>query len=168
MGRLSVVAVVLLPVWIFFFLAIVGLLGGRDSFEFDLDLAGMITGVVGLVLVVIGVTVVHEVIHGLAGQLQGARPAFGVGPGFAYTTFFEPINKAGFMVIGISPLIVISIACVAIALLVPSLAGWMVVTAVFNATGAIGDLWMVWRIARSPRSAKFQDLADGFMVYEPV
>ncbi len=166
-GRLSVVAIVLLPVWAFVFLAIVGLLGGRDSYGFEFDLSGLMTAAFGTVLVVVLVTLVHEAVHGLAGLAQGAKPAFGVGPGFAYTTFFQPINKLNFLVIGISPLIVISILCVAIALLVPSLAGWMIFTAVFNATGAIGDLWMIWRILRSPRGAMFFDLADGFMVYAP-
>lgn len=166
-GRLSIVAIVLLPVWTFVFMAIVGLLGGRQSFSMELDLAGLITAALGLILVLVLVTLVHEAVHGLAGLAQGARPAFGIGPGFAYTTFFQPINRVSFLVIGISPLIVISIICVAIALLIPSLAGWMIFTAVFNATGAIGDIWMIWRVLRAPRGAVFFDLADGFMVYAP-
>lgn len=168
LGKLSLVALVLLPMWVFIFLSLISLLGGRDSFEFTFDLTGLVGGLIGMVLVVIVVTLIHEAVHGLAGLMVGAKPAFGIGPGFAYTTFFQPVDKAAFVLIGASPLVVISIICVAGALLIPSMAGWLAFTAIFNATGAIGDIWMIYRIVRTPRGARFFDLADGFMVYEPV
>jgi hypothetical protein len=65
-------------------------------------------------------------------------------------------------VVGLAPLLVLSVACVTLALAWPAAAGYLLLAAIVNASGAIGDLWMAWRTLRLPRAALFYDLADGF------
>lgn len=162
--RGSVAGVVLLPFWAFLFVAVIALLGGRDSYGADITL---VNAAGGLFTVLIAVPVLHEAVHGLTAMLCGAKPSYGVGPGFAYTTFREPIPRNPYLAIGLAPLIVLSVLCVVIAVRWDAAAGWLVFFAVVNAGGAIGDLWMSWRIVRQPRSAVFYDLADGFAVLVP-
>ena len=49
-----------------------------------------------LILIVLGVILVsmtlHEAMHGIVARAVGARPFYGVGPGFAYTSF--PFTKS--------------------------------------------------------------------------
>ena len=162
-GKLSIAGVALIPLWAVGFLAIVGILGGRSEYSFEFTWRGPFL----LLALVVAVTLLHEVIHGVVAAALGARPAFGVGPGIAYTTFLEPMNHAAYLSVGLAPLLFISVAAVAAALVWSAAAGWLITAAIVNASGAIGDLWMAYRIIRSPRGARFYDLADGFAVLAP-
>lgn len=162
-GSLTVAGLVLIPVWAVVFTAVVGILGGRTSYSATFQFLGLFL----IIALVVGVILVHEAIHGLVAALLGTRPSFGVGPGFAYTTFLDPMSKAAYLAVGLAPLVLMSIVALIVALAWPALAGWMIAAAVINASGAIGDLWMTVRILRSPAGARFHDLADGFAVYVP-
>jgi hypothetical protein len=121
----------------------------------------------GTPLILVALPVVHELIHGLAALLCGARPSYGVGPGYAYTTFREPVGRSAYLLIGLAPLAIISLVCVVCASRWDAGANWLLVFAAVNGGGAIGDIWMGWRIVQQPRSAIFFDLADGFAVLVP-
>jgi hypothetical protein len=164
MGKMTILGFVLIPVWSFLFVGAIGALGGRSSYSFH---ATIWTLLMGAFVALIAVPVLHELVHGLAGALCGARPAYGIGPGFAYTTFREPLTRVPYLVIGLAPLVVLSAICVVLASRWDMGAGWLLFFAIVNAAGAIGDLWMSWRIVRQPRSAIFFDLADGFAVLAP-
>jgi hypothetical protein len=161
----SLVGFVLIPVWWFVFALLVAALGGPLINEIWFDVGNLIAGAfIALILV----PVLHEAIHGLAAMLVGARPSYGIGPGFAYTTFREPMGRWPYLFVGLAPLVVLSIACILLAAQFESLAGALIFFAVINAAGAIGDLWMSWRIIRQPHDAIFYDLADGFAVLTPT
>lgn len=162
-GKMTISGLLLIPVWAIGFTALLALLGGRREFEMSFEPWGFLW-LAGLLVAVI---VVHELVHGLTAALFGAKPAYGVGPGFAYTTFLESMSKVAYLAIGLAPLILISVAAVAGALIWPAAAGWLLVVAIINASGAVGDLWMAARILRAPSDARFYDLADGFAVYVP-
>jgi hypothetical protein len=162
-GRISIVGLLLIPVWALGITGLVAILGGRSEYSMPFSLVGFLL-IFALLFVVI---LLHEVVHGIAAALLGARPSFGVGPGFAYTTFLEPMGKTRYLTVGLAPLVLMTAAAVGAALAWPSLAGWLIYAATINASGAIGDLWMAARIVRAPARAKFYDLADGFAVYEP-
>lgn len=162
-GKLSVIGLILIPVWTVTLMASLALLGGRTSFETAVSLPALFLVITGTVAVIL----IHEVIHGAVAALLGAKPSFGIGPGFAYTTFLDPMSRTRYLLVGLSPLVVITATVLAIALIWPGLAGWMMFLGIVNASGAIGDLWMTWRILRAPRNALFYDLADGFAVLAP-
>ncbi|CAN5376966.1 hypothetical protein BH23CHL1_BH23CHL1_10950 [soil metagenome] len=163
MTKVTVGGTMLIPLWAIALMAVVAALGGPSSYETRFTFTTFILFFVAMV----GVIVVHEIIHGVAAALLGVRPSFGIGPGFAYTTFLEPMKKSSYLIVGLAPLVVITVTTVAMATIWPDIAGWMVVIGTINASGAIGDLWMTARILRSPRRAMFYDLADGFAVFAP-
>jgi hypothetical protein len=162
---LSVCGAVLVPLWAFVFAALVGALGGRSNFTVRMTPTNIVLGVL---VAVVAAPVVHELLHGLAARLVGARPTFGAGPGYAYTTFDELLHRGPFLVVGLAPLATVSVVAVALAVVSDRLAGWLVFFAVVNAAGAIGDLWMTGRVLRLPRHALFCDLADGFAALTPT
>jgi hypothetical protein len=162
-GKLTLLGLLLIPAWAIGFTALLAILGGRREFEITFNVWEFLW-MAGLLVAVI---VVHELLHGVVAALFGAKPSFGVGPGFAYTTFLESMSKVAYLAIGVAPLIIISVVSVAGALIWPAAAGWLLLVAIINAGGAVGDLWMAARIVRSPSDARFYDLADGFAIYVP-
>ncbi|CCF84610.1 conserved membrane hypothetical protein [Nitrolancea hollandica Lb] len=122
---------------------------------------------IALALLLVVVPVVHEAVHGIVAQLTGAHPSYGVGPGYAYTTFLEPVGKGEYLLIGLSPLVVLSVIGLAVLVLVPSITGLTLVFLVGNAAGAVGDIWMAWRTRQLPAGVRIYDLADGFVAYLP-
>ncbi len=164
MWRGSIAGMILIPFWWVFFSVTVGMLGGRYISEVAVTLPNLLLGsVVALVLV----PLLHEAVHGFAAMLAGVRPSYGIGPGFAYTTFPNPVGKRPYLMIGLAPLVVLSAIGLPLAVVWDAATGMILFCLVVNAAGAIGDLWMSWRIALQPGDALFVDLADGFAVFVP-
>lgn len=161
--KITVIGTLLIPLWAIALVAVVAMRGGPSSYEATFTFTTLML----FIVVTVAVIVVHEVIHGAAAALLGTRPSFGIGPGFAYTTFLEPMRKSSYLIVGLAPLVIITLATVGAATLWSGVAGWMIVMGTINASGAIGDLWMTARILRSPRGAMFYDVADGFAVFAP-
>lgn len=164
MGPLTILGFVLIPVWWYVIVALVVLAGGPNDSSISI---GPKTFIAGAVIALIAVPILHELVHGIAGMLVGVKPAYGVGAGFAYTTFREPLGKWQYLAVGLAPLVVLTALSVLVAVRWDSVANAAIFFAVINAAGAIGDLWMSWRIVRAPRSGIFYDLADGFAILVP-
>jgi hypothetical protein len=160
----SIVGMVLIPFWWVFFTVMVGLLGGRYITGGTATLSNLL---LGIVIALVLVPLLHEAVHGIAAMLAGVRPSYGIGPGFAYTTFPDPVGKRPYLAIGLAPLVVLSAIGLPLAVAWDAGAGAIIFALVVNAAGAIGDLWMSWRIVFQPRDALFVDLADGFAIYVP-
>ena len=138
-----------------------------------LNLSGggnFVPGLLALLAVLVVMVVVHEAIHGFFFWLYTrARPAFGVGAGYAYAAapgWYLPRNQ--YLLVGISPLLVITLvgalllAVVPAALLLPVLALMIV-----NASGAVGDLAVVAWLLTLPRETLASDDGDAVTVYVP-
>lgn len=164
MVQLSIAGVVLLPFWWFVFAGLDQLINGSSGFNVTI---GFWEVIFGAFIALIFVPVVHELAHGLTAQALGAQPSYGIGPGYAYTTFREPMGRWAYLGVGLAPLTLISLVGALLMFLVPSLSGWIILTCIVNAAGAVGDLWMAQTILRLPRRAIFYDLADGFAAYVP-
>lgn len=162
--RANVLGCLSLPVWFIFFSWIAAMVSRRSEYAIVFTLPSF---VVGLLLVVVGVPLVHEAVHGIVALLLGARPSFGVGAGFAYTTFRESVGRSGYAAVALAPLIVISIAGIAAVAVWPEHTELILFVVVVNAAGAIGDLWMTWRLRDVPPNARLYDLADGFAALVP-
>jgi hypothetical protein len=152
-----------IPFGVFFYL--VGLLlqpGDEVILTFSL---WSILILVAIVLLV--VPIAHEAVHGIVAKFAGAKPFYGVGQGYAYTSFEEPVTPRQYMIITAAPLVVLSAICIA---LFPLISGWflfILAFAVTNAAGAIGDLWILNRIRHLPSNALIYDLADGYAAFVP-
>src|SRR5690606_32438849 len=84
--RVSILGLLLVPVWMVIFSFLVSLLSGQDEISGTISIVNVIVGLAFIVILV----VVHEIIHGLAVLASGKMPSFGAGPGFFYTTCHEP------------------------------------------------------------------------------
>ncbi len=118
-------------------------------------------------IVLLLVPIAHEAVHGIVAKLAGAKPFYGVGPGYAYTSFEEPISPRNYMLITAAPLLVLSAICVILFALIPGWFLFILAFAVTNAAGAIGDLWILNRIRHLPSDALIYDLADGYAAFVP-
>ncbi|MBX5445165.1 DUF3267 domain-containing protein [Sphaerobacter sp.] len=164
LGRLSAFGCLSVPLWFVFFSLAVAVLGGPSEFAVVFTFRAIL---VGLLLMLVVVPLLHEAVHGVVSLLIGARPSFGVGAGFAYTTFREPVGRLAYAAIALAPLVVISIVGIAAMVWWPKGAEATLVVLIVNAAGAVGDLWMVWRLRAVPPNARLYDLADGFAALVP-
>jgi hypothetical protein len=163
--RVAIVGFLTAPIWIAFFFGIGKILGGPTRFALHVTLIGALIAIVNLTLVM---PIVHEVIHGVVARLCGARPTFGIGAGFAYTTFTEPVRPVPYLVIGLAPLVVISVAGLWLLSAWSAAPGQTLIFVVGNACGAFGDIWVALKVLRLPKGSLICDLGDGFAHYLPA
>lgn len=124
----------------------------------------------GVLLLTALMLALHEVIHGLGFWLAtGARPRFGLGRGYAFAAAPEwYLPRSRYLWIGLAPLLVITALAF---LLIAAGPGWVIapalLVAVMNASGAVGDLWVVWSLLRQPRGMLANDRGDEVRIYVP-
>jgi hypothetical protein len=168
LGLLTVLSLVLLVPAFLFFAVVTAPLGrpvdlGGGSFSIragllDIILLALAAGVV--------LPVVHELIHGLVAAAVGGRPVYGIGPGVAFCHFREFVGKGAYAAVLVAPLVVISVAGVAIMPIVPGiLRGPLFALLVTNASGAVGDIAALLQLRGLPADALIADTNAGFEVY---
>jgi hypothetical protein len=136
--------------------------------NFRLGLGEMGLAVVGIVLTF----VLHELTHGLAMQMFGARPKYGIiwkglmlyatSPGYAY-------RRNNYVVISLAPFVFISTLVVLGMWLLQGTA-WVALLGlcgIVNASGAVGDMWITMIVLRYPAMAYVMDERDGIRVFLP-
>lgn len=165
LGQVSFVGMLTIPLWVGFFLAVSWLLGGNAHLHLVITISGVLLALFNLLLFM---PLLHEAVHGIVARAFGARPTFGVGAGFAYTTFREPIRPIPYLIVGAAPLLVLSVLGLIVLTIRPVAPGQTLIFLVGNATGAFGDLWMIWQLPNLPQGSLICDLADGFAYYLPV
>jgi hypothetical protein len=122
-----------------------------------------------LILVVMVIAIIsHELVHGLFFWLFARhRPEFGIGAGYAFAAMPDwYFPKGQYLVIGLGPLVGLTLLGMVISAFAPL--GWLGLVfagVVINAGGAIGDLYVCWRIAREAGDVWVKDTGDGFQVY---
>lgn len=163
--RASLIGLLSAPGWIALYWLVGWALGGTAHLTIHVTLLEVAIALLDLTIVM---PVVHEAIHGVAALMFGARPTFGVGSGFAYTTFQESVRPIPYLVIGLAPLVVISVVEMAVLVHWPFAPGQTLVFLVGNACGAVGDLWVAGKVHSLPRASLVCDLADGFAHYLPT
>ncbi|WP_435179928.1 DUF3267 domain-containing protein [Halorussus sp. AFM4] len=132
-------------------------LRGGASVEYTVGPAGI--GVVAILSV--ATIVVHELVHGLVYRLLGYRVRYGVAlnMGAAYAAAFGQFQtRRDNLVVALAPLVAFTVV------LTPLLAGPLPVALaaflvlVVNTSGAIGDLYLSWRLLRMPEDALLYDV----------
>ncbi len=148
----------------FFFTSLYTLFTGNASFKFT---SGTITISIALF---IGTMVLHELIHGAFISKYGGKPGYGAGIAhfilpYFYVTTKTIFSRNQFIVISVAPLVVISLVGIGIMAALPSIAHWMFIPFVINASGAVGDLWMTRNVLRYPKHVFLEDRKNGFIIY---
>lgn len=168
LGLLSVLSLVALPPAFIAFALATGPLGG--PFDLASGEATLQIDPLGLALVTIAAIVVlpviHELVHGAVAALCGGRPVYGIGPGVAFCHFREFVGTRAYAAILVAPLLVISVAGVALMPVTPGLLrGPLLALLVANAAGAVGDIAALVQLVGLPRDALLADTSHGFEVY---
>jgi Putative zincin peptidase len=111
---------------------------------------------------------IHEVVHALAFILWGGKPYFGTKlPLALYCGAKNQLfHRNQYLVIGLAPLVVLTIAGVIFTLLNPVLASYTLFASLGNVSGAAGDVWTVARLLRHPKPVLVEDTAAGYRVWE--
>lgn len=123
-----------------------------------------------LLLMILFTLVLHELVHALLFFLfspRHSRITIGISYGFAYAGAPHVLfPKWSYLIIGMSPALLISAACIALLMLLPDQAAPPVFTvALINASGSVGDYYVSYRIFRAPSGALIRDTGTGFSVY---
>jgi hypothetical protein len=109
------------------------------------------------VLVYAATLALHECVHGAVMRGFGARPTYGVMvvkrmlPVAYATASGHRFTLPQFIIVALAPLLTLSAASLALAVLVPSLGFYALVAFAGNFSGAVGDLWMAAVVYRFRR-----------------
>jgi hypothetical protein len=111
---------------------------------------------------------IHEIIHGLAFAFWGGKPHFGAKLPFAlYCGARQQLFRRNhYLVIGLAPLVVITLAGILFTFLAPSLAAYTLLATAGNISGAAGDLLVAWRVLRLSENALIEDTETGYTAWE--
>lgn len=132
--------------------------------------AELLVGLVTFVVIMYAVVVAHEAVHG-AGYwvFTRERPGFGLSVLYAWAAAPEwYLPRAPFLIVGLAPLVVISLLGVGALFVIPDAAVfWIVLALTLNAAGSVGDIAVaVWALTRS-RVALFNDRGSAITAYAP-
>jgi hypothetical protein len=125
-------------------------------------------GLIAILVTIIIMLVLHELIHGLFFWIYThERPKFALRSGYAFAAapnWYLP--KFQYILVGLSPLVIISILCIVLASIVPpTLVPYPFFTATFNAAGALGDIIVVIWISKQSKNILVKDQGDKFSSY---
>lgn len=137
---------------------------------FTLSVDGTEFGTV-FVVSLVGTVVLHELVHGLAFRALGFRVSFGVAPrlGAFYTAIFEQFQTRRQLAVAVAaPLAVLTPLGVALLLVPGPHVPFVWFGLVLNTGGAVGDLFVLWRLRGLPPGTLFYDVdAYTSYIYEP-
>jgi uncharacterized membrane protein YuzA (DUF378 family) len=130
----------------------------------------------GKILLWIGINIIgymlilpiHELIHAAAFVLWGGKPYFGAKLPYALYCGAKNqlFHRNQYFVVGLAPLIVITLAGIIFILLSPVLASYTLFALIGNFSGAAGDIIMVRILLRRPRSILVEDTESGYRAWE--
>lgn len=155
---LTVGSLVLLVAAVFGFGRLMSALRSETTLEFAVGPAGIAV----VAVLSVGTIVVHELVHGLVYRLLGYRVQYGLAlnMGAAYAAAFGQFQtRRDNIVVALAPLAVFTAVLtplLAAGSLSVALAAFLVL--VVNTSGAIGDLYITWRLLRMPEETVMYDI----------
>ncbi|MGI5837353.1 MAG: DUF3267 domain-containing protein [Chloroflexota bacterium] len=143
----------------------------ESSFDLRLDLSGTILLLAAFVALSFSIALVHELVHGLSFWLvTHRRPVFGFRGLYAFAAapgWYIPSGQ--YLVIGLAPLVSITLAGLAILPVIPVAAvPPLFLFVLFNAAGSTGDILAVfWILTRAPATL-VHDAGDAITIFQPT
>jgi Putative zincin peptidase len=170
---LNLAAIPLLIVYGFIFARAMVLL--RSINPFPKGVWGVLTtfsgwDLIALILSIIFMLVFHELVHGLFFWLfTRERPKFALKAGYAFAAAPDwYLPSAQYVIVGLSPLVVISLLSIVSAVFVPaSIVAYLLYIATFNAAGALGDMIVVAWVLNQSNTILVRDAGDTFSSFAP-
>src|SRR2546421_8749642 len=110
----------------------------------------------------------HEGIHALAFIFWGGKPYFGAKLPVALFCGAKNqlFRRDQYLVVGLAPLVVITVVAVIFTLFYPALASYALLGSIGNFSGAAGDVWGTTKLLRQPRNVLVEDTDAGYRVWE--
>lgn len=130
----------------------------------------VLAALVGCLAVTVLTLAAHEVVHGIAMMLCGARPRFGAGVQhtglpYLYTTAEGHLfTRTQFTAIALAPNVLVNLALVGLLLVGPHPAWWVVPLAL-HLSGGVGDAWLVWAAIHERNTTLIEDQKAGMRVH---
>jgi signal transduction histidine kinase len=123
-----------------------------------------VINIVGYILIL----PIHELVHAAVFTLWGGKPYFGTKMPYALYcgAKLQLFRRNQYLVVGLAPLVVITLAGIIFTLVSPALASYTIFATVGNISGAAGDLWVSWRLLRLPHSVLVEDTEAGYRAWE--
>jgi hypothetical protein len=166
---LAMLSLVLLLVGTVVFLAltIAAAIWHNHALNFYFTLPGILLWLLVNVISYIVILALHELIHALAFLLWGGRPYFGAKLPFAVFCGAKNqlFRRNHYLVIGLAPLVVITLAAVAITLASPVLASYAFFATVGNFSGAAGDIVACNRLFKLSSQILVEDTDAGYRAW---
>jgi hypothetical protein len=156
--------------WLFFWLAKNLRSQAGPSLTFSIHLPSGLGTVLTILVAFAAVLLLHELVHGAFFWLvTRSRPYFGLQAAYAYAAapdWFIPRNP--YLAVGLAPLILISLAGIALLPWLPAslVLPWVFALAV-NASGSVGDVYIIARLLACPSTAVVNDHGDCIHFYLP-
>jgi putative zincin peptidase len=124
----------------------------------------IVINIIGYILIL----PIHELVHAAAFTLWGGKPYFGTKLPYALYcgARHQLFRRNQYLVVGLAPLVVITVAGIIFTLLSPVLASYTIFATVGNVSGAAGDIWVVRRLLRLPPSVLVEDTEAGYRAWE--
>jgi hypothetical protein len=157
--------------WSLFVLVLLGLYAywlNPDLFAISTSVEFSFWSMLALLPVMFIAITLHELVHGLFFWVfTREKPQFGFKLLYAYASapgwYFD---KSIYWLIGLAPLIFLSLAGLVVAVFTPADWFFYLLFGLFtNASGAIGDLYIVIRLALEPAGTLVEDRGTGFLVF---
>jgi hypothetical protein len=130
--------------------------------------SGLVQIVLATLLLMLVMIVIHEAAHGICfWYFTRSMPKFALKLTYAYAaapTWYLPKNQ--YLVTALAPLVGLSVLGVLLMLVVPQEAFMaLLFFLVTNASGAVGDLWVVGWLLRQPQNCYANDQGDAVTLY---
>lgn len=153
--------------WLFFWLAVRlrPMSAPRPSFTINLLTLLLI------IFAFLAVLLLHECVHGaFFWCVTRTRPRFGVQAAYAYAAapdWYIPRNP--YLIIGLAPLVLITLVGLAVLPWLPAFLWlpWIFALSV-NASGSIGDVYIIFWLLSRPASVLVNDHGDCIQIYQPA
>lgn len=109
----------------------------------------------------------HELAHGAAFAFWGGKPYYGTKlPMALYCSAKDQLfPRNSYLVVGLAPLVVITLAGLLFTFVVPALASYVLFALCGNVAGAAGDLWVSRRLFALPDSVFIEDQETGYRAW---
>ena len=124
----------------------------------------IVINIIGYILIL----PIHELIHAAAFVLLGGKPYFGAK--LPYALYCGARNQLfrrnQYFIVGLAPLVVITLAGTILILLSPVLASFTLFALIGNFSGAAGDIWVVRRLLQRSPSILVEDTESGYRAWE--
>lgn len=134
-----------------------------NNLEIELNDSKVIFAYIILFVLIFGWMVLHEIIHGVSYQVNGAKYeniTFGVAleKGIFYCKCGEFINRRNVLISILAPFVLIGVVTLIIGYLINSFI--LIVLSIVNISGAAGDLALFGFFVRRDKDFKFKELGD--------